>query len=382
LTAADEARVAPSRNTVSVAAGFAVGGCLTWNISNVGAVADPLARTYGTSLAVIGLLTTALFVTHLGAQLPSGMAADRFGARAVALASVGLVVAGNLIALATPQVALAALGRAVAGAGSGAAFVAGLDLVRAGGGGPVAQGVYGGSTMAGGGLALMTVPALTDAAGWRTPYWTAITLALAAALPTLAARTSSRTVHERAVRADLARLLPLGALQAASFGLSVVAGNWVVTLLEREGAGSTLAGSAGGLILFAGVVTRPAGGLAVRRRPELVRPAVVASIAAGVLGAALLAVGASLWLSTIGALVLGLAAGLPFASVFAAAVRLQPQAPAAAIGFVNGCAILVVLVGTPIAGLAFSLPGDGRIAFGVIAGLWGGALVALRRTPL
>jgi len=382
LTATGEASLAPSRSTVSVAAGLAVGGCLTWNISNVGAVADPLAHTYGTSLAVIGLLTTALFVTHLAAQLPSGIAADRFGARAVALASVGFVIAGNLIALAAPQVALAALGRAVAGAGSGAAFVSGLDLVRAGGGGPLAQGLYGGSTMAGGGLALMTVPALTDAAGWRTPYWTAIVLATAAALPTLAARSVRHASHERALRGELVQLLPLGALQASSFGLSVVAGNWVVTLLEREGAGSTLAGIAGSLILFAGVITRPAGGLAVRRHPELVRPAVIASIAAGALGAALLATDVSLWLSTIGALILGLAAGVPFAAVFATAVRLVPHAPAAAIGLVNGCAVLAILIGTPVAGLAFSLPGDGRIAFAAIAVLWGGALVALRRTPV
>ena len=28
------------------AAGLAVGGCLTWNVSNVGAVADPLAEQY------------------------------------------------------------------------------------------------------------------------------------------------------------------------------------------------------------------------------------------------------------------------------------------------------------------------------------------------
>jgi MFS family permease len=332
--------------------------------------------------STILLLTTALFVSHLAAQVPSGIAADRLGARTVALASVLFVLAGNLIALASPDVALAALGRVVTGVGSGAGFVAGLDLVRAGGGGPLAQGLFGGSTMAGGGLALMTVPGLTDAAGWRTPYWTAIVLAGAAAVPALASPNTRRTTHRRGGHAGLVRLLPLGALQALSFGLSVVAGNWVVTLLEREGASSTAAGLAGSLILFAGVLTRPAGGLAVHRRPELVRPAVTASIVAGALGAGLLAAGVSLWVSTVGALVLGLAAGIPFAPVFAAAVRLQPTAPAAAVGAVNGCAVLAMLVGTPVAGLAFSLPGDGRVAFAAVAVLWASALVVLRRTPL
>ena len=50
------------------------------------------------------------------------------------------------------------------------------------------RGLYGGATMVGGGLALMVVPPLTDATGWRAPYWTGAVLALAAALPVLAAR--------------------------------------------------------------------------------------------------------------------------------------------------------------------------------------------------
>ncbi|HEY4621571.1 MAG TPA: MFS transporter, partial [Gaiellaceae bacterium] len=156
-----------------IVAGIAVGGCLTWNISNVGAVADPLANTYGVSVAAVGLLTTSLFVTHLLAQLPAGRGADRFGARTVALAAIAAAVAGNALLVADDVFSLALLGRAVVGLGSGAGFIAGLDLVRAGGGGRVLQGFYGGATMAGGGLALMIVPPLTDATGWRAPYWTA-----------------------------------------------------------------------------------------------------------------------------------------------------------------------------------------------------------------
>ena len=57
------------------------------------------------------------------------------------------------------------------------------------------------------------------------------------------------------------RLLPLAAMHAASFGLSVVIGNWVVTLLHRAGGESAqVAGLAGGLVLFLGVISRPAGG--------------------------------------------------------------------------------------------------------------------------
>ena len=55
----------------------------------------------------------------------------------------------------------------------------------------------------------------------------------------------------------LGETVPLGVLQAATFGLAVVAGNWAVPLLERQGASSAAAGIAAGLILFAGIVTRP-----------------------------------------------------------------------------------------------------------------------------
>jgi predicted MFS family arabinose efflux permease len=365
---------------VAVVAGLAVGGCLTWNVSNVGAVADPLAATYGVSLAAVGLLTTALFVTHLAAQLPAGRGADRVGARAVALGAIGATVLGNSLLLADDSFALALIGRAIVGIGSGAGFVAGLDLVRIAGGGTALHGVYGGSTMVGGGLALMIVPSLTDATDWRAPYWTGALLAMVAAIPTLGAAGLPRVGHAGAWVLRDPRLFPLGVLQAATFGLAVVAGNWAVPLLERQGASSTAAGLAGGLILFIGIVTRPAGGLlaSTRHKGALVVLALVGVAA----GAALLSLELPLALTTLGALVLGLSAGLPFAVIFAAAQRARPDAPAAAVALVNACAVLTILVGTPLAGLAFELPGDGRIAFAAIAALSASALLALRSAEL
>lgn len=366
--------------TTAVVAGLAVGGCLTWSVANVGAVADPLAEAYGVSLPAIGLLTTALFVTALLAQLPAGRGADRHGARAVAFLAIGATLAGCALLLADDSFALALAGRALTGIGTGAGFVAGVDLVRAGGGGPLLQGLYGGATMVGGGLALMVVPPLTEATDWRAPYWTAAVLAIAAAVPLLLASDLPGLGHraDRVVRD--ARLVPLGVFQAATFGLAVVAGNWAVPLLERRGASAAGAGLAAGLILFAGIVTRPTGGWLAGREG---RRRVVASALVGVAaGAALLAVGGPLWLSGIGAAILGLGAGLPFAVVFAAAQRLRPDAPAAAISVVNATALLVILVGTPLAGLAFELPGDGSLGFAAVAVLAVAALLALRSARL
>jgi predicted MFS family arabinose efflux permease len=99
-------------------------------------------------------------------------------------------------------------------------------------------------------------------------------------------------------------------------------------------------------------------------------------------GALLLALGVSLAVSTIGAFVLGLMAGLPFAVIFAAAQRLRPDAPGSAIALVNGCAELTNHVGTPLAGLAFELPSDGRLAFAAIAVLAAAALIPLRTTRI
>jgi MFS family permease len=349
-------------------------------VTNVGAVADTAAGAYGVSLPAVGLLTTALFVTHLLVQLPAGRGADRYGARTVALLSIAAVLVGCTILLTSTSFGLALAGRAVVGLGSGAGFVAGLDLVRAGRGGPVLQGAYGGATMVGGGLALMVVPPLTETYGWRASYWSAAVLALVAAVPTLLAGGLPRVgyVATRVVRDP--RLLPLGVVQAASFGLAVVAGNWAVPLLERQGASIRAAGLAAGLILFAGIVTRPGGGwLAMREARRTLAAVALVGVATG---SAVLALSGPLWLSTLGALVLGLGAGLPFAVVFAAAQRIRPDAPGAAVATVNGAAILAILVGTPLAGLAFELPGDGSLAYVAMAILALAALGALRRAQL
>ncbi len=99
-------------------------------------------------------------------------------------------------------------------------------------------------------------------------------------------------------------------MHAASFGLSVVIGNWVGTLLERVGGESAhVAGVVGGLVLFLGVISRPAGGRLVDR-PAVVR----ASFVFGAVGIALLAVARPPALAVAAAAIVGLAAGIPFAS--------------------------------------------------------------------
>jgi nitrate/nitrite transporter NarK len=361
----------------------ALGLATGWSISNTGAVAQQLADSYGVALATVGLFTTALFVTHLLMQIPGGRASDRFGARRAGLAGLVIICIFNGLALVAPEPGLAIVSRAAIGVGTGLAFVAGSAYVRAVGGSPFAQGLFGGVGLAGGGLALAVVPPVESAIGWRAPYVTAL-FAAAGALLLLSAcpadTPSGRRLHGVSpgrVFGD-ARLYRLAVLYAASLGLSVVIGNWVVTLLDRHGGLSkTAAGAIGALTLVLGVVTRPLGGWILHAHPERTRAAVAASLAAGALGTLALATARPPALAAVGAALIGLAAGIPFSPAFTGAARARPDAPAASVGFVNGAASVVALVGTPLLGLAFSLPGDGRAGFVCLAALWVVALLAL-----
>jgi MFS family permease len=360
-----------------------LGAGVTWNISNVNPVADSLGPRYGVSLATVGLFTTALFITHLLAQLPSGRAADRFGARRIGFAAAGFVVAGNLVCLISPSPGLAVVGRGLVGIGSGSGFVAGADYMRSSNPSPFLQGVYGGATMAGGGLAIAIVPQLEPWLGWRTAYWTALVIGLAVALVLAAAPTDATRVPppQRGLVRDR-RLVALAVIHAATFGLSVVAADWAFELLTHHGHGRHASALISALFLLAGIITRPLGGLLVRQRPDLARAAVTGSLTVGSVSMLLLAFPLPLVVLGLAALAAGLAAGLPLATVFSRAQAAVPEAPAAAVGIVNAGAVLTIVIGVPLAGLSFSLPGDGRIGFAVIAALWASGLVALRRSAI
>jgi MFS transporter, NNP family, nitrate/nitrite transporter len=369
----------------AVLGGCALGLATGWNVANLGAIPSQLADSYGVSLAVVGLFTTALFVTHLAMQIPGGKASDRFGARRAGLVGLAITVAFNGLALVAPEPALAIVARGLIGIGTGLAFVAGSAYVRESGGSPFAQGLFGGVGLAGGGVALAVVSQLDGLLGWRAPYWTALVVGVAglAVLATAPAdRPRVRAERELDVPAGILRdrrLYRLAALYGASLGLSLLVGNWVVELLERNGdVAKGTAGAIGALTLLLGIVTRPLGGWILRERPAVTRVAVGASLAAGSAGTLLLAVAEPLAVAALGAVLIGLAAGIPFAPAFTGAALARPDAPAAAVGMVNGAASLVAIAGAPLLGLTFSLPGDGRIGFAVVAALW---LVALALLP-
>jgi cyanate permease len=352
--------------------GFGVGAAVGWNIAALGAVATRLSHAYDVRLATVGLFVTVQFVVHMAMQVPGGRMADRFGAQRSALAGLVVIAAGNAVSLASPMVALAFAGRAVVGLGTGIAFVSGSDYIRARAGSPFQQGVYGSASVLAPGIALAVVPAI---GGFRAPFETAIAVAAVSFAALAVAPRAARTLRHAGerVRGDLfrdGRLYHFGAIHAMSFGFSVVIGNWVVTLLEHHGQSRGVASAVGSLTLLLGFFTRIAGG-SLLSRPTASRW-VAGSLVAG--GAAAVALATPLPLAGLVAAsaVIGLAAGIPFAMAFSGAAAARPDAPGAAVGFVNALASLVIVVGTPLVGLTFSLPGDGRFGFvvmGILAAL-------------
>jgi MFS family permease len=361
-----------------------------YNIGNVGPAADVLAQAYDVHLGTVGLLATALFVTHLVMQIPGGRLVDRHGARLLGMYALAIIAVGNLLALLVESFASGVTGRLLAGLGTGIGFIAGSDYVRGTVGTASAQGFYGAAGVGGGGLAIAIVPLAIPALDWRAPYVTALVFALAVLVClTLAPRdrpaAERRREHARvpvaAVVSDR-RLYPLAIAHTASFGLSVIVGIWAVSLLRHDDYGRSLAGAVAALALLGGLVTRPIGGRLLQRRSETAIRFVGASMLAGAAGTVLLLLDLPLAVRVAGAALLGLAAGIPFAPAFAGAQVTRPDAPAAAIGFINSCATLLILVGTPLVGLTFGLPSHGRTGFVAIAVAWALAYLAVRPSKL
>jgi cyanate permease len=365
----------------SLGIGFAVG----WQVTELGAVATRLAHAYGVGLATIGLLTTAQFLVHMTMQIPGGRAADRFGAWTTGLVGLALMAAGNAISLIGPYLALAFLGRIVVGFGTGLAFVAGSDYIRARGGAPFLQGVYGSASVLSPGLAIAIVPGLATWVGFRAPYLSGVIVASAmAVLLAIAPRSrgAARHSNERLDRTMFRDhyLLRLAAIHAASFGFSVVVGDWVVTLLEHHGHSKEFAAAAGSLTLLLAFFSRIGGGVLLRRNDA--SRWVAASLVAGGVGAILLALPLPAPALVAAAALIGIASGVPFPMAFAGAQLDRPESPGAAVGFVNAWAAFVIVIGAPLVGVSFSLPGDGRAGFvilGILAAL--SALLTPRWRP-
>jgi MFS family permease len=169
-------------------------------------------------------------------------------------------------------------------------------------------------------------------------------------------------------------------VHVASFGFGIVLAAWTVPLLERAGHQRAIAGLLGGLVLLLGIASRPLGGMLARSRPDYVAALLVAALGLGATGTALLAIapGSSI-IALVGATLVGAATGVPFSAVIQYAAAARPEAPGAAVAAVNTVTVIAIVGLTPMLGLTFSLPGDGRIGVGALAVVWLVATAATAR---
>lgn len=355
-------------------AACAIGIGSSWNIANVGPAADPVAGHYGVAIAVVGLFTTAVFAGEFVSMSTIGRLLAARSARQLGIMAVALCVAGNLLTLLGGGVVAALALRLLVGIGVGYGFVCGTVYVQQLGGTALHQGLYGGVSLAAGGMAVAAVPPLVGALDWEAPFL----FAAAAGAATLPLIFLGREVRPAGGRPEMPffqllgdrRLIRFALIHAASFGLSIVLSNWVVNVLT-EGAefGEETAGLIGAAILVLGIFSRPGGGLLVHLRPAWARALLAMTVTAGATGSLLLGLAPALPLAVLGSVLVGIASGAPFGTLVDGIGRVFPDSPGAAFGAMNTYALVLIIVGTPLVGVTLTLPGDGLIGFAAAAGV-------------
>ncbi|MDB5599237.1 MAG: hypothetical protein JWN71_1281 [Xanthobacteraceae bacterium] len=96
--------------------------------NSVGVIAPDLAAELGLSASEIGVLSSVFFLVFAGAQLPLGVALDRFGPRRCMLACAGIAVAGAVVFAQAHTPTGLIVGRILLGLGSSSSFMAPLAL--------------------------------------------------------------------------------------------------------------------------------------------------------------------------------------------------------------------------------------------------------------
>ncbi len=357
----------------ALVSGCAAGFAFSANYTNHAPMIATLRGAFHFDQAAAGLLTTGVFLSHAVMQTPGGRLADRFGPIRVMGAALAWVAIANLaIAFAGAYWQLL-FWKLFAGIGTGACFTAGAKYIVGEFKGPdlhVAQGYYGGAIVLGSGFVLFAVPRLLDAFGWRGAFvCCALISAAVFAWWMAAAPHPSRKAPASGSFFDMLRhgqLWLLGVTQMAAFGLVMVVGAWITTLLRNTfQMPLRTAGLIGAVVLLLGMISRPLGGWLAHR--VSIRHLVGGSLLLNAAACAALGASPSLPLAFAAIIALGFGCGLPYACVFNRAAALYPASAGSAMGFVNTIGIAMILAGAPAVGYLADFTGNFRVSFYALA---------------
>lgn len=354
----------------------------------------PLIPTFvadlGLTYAAAGTIQTAYFWTYTAAQIPIGVVADRWGSRRVMMASMAMLVAGAIaFALSRTYVELVAA-RMLVGLGAAAVWVPSMRLItewfpqeergRA-------TGLLSAGGGFGGTVALVIVPWVASAFGWRIAYGVlAAPAVLVLLLIGLVIRGGGTRAGVAAPRAagSLGRVLRTRALWPLNLAVLCSYGGYFSFLtflpsflVRRMALSDTQAGLVTGLITTGTIVSWPlAGALSDRMRRR--KPIYLVSQATSALACvafALVVPRAGAGAAAVAALTAGLLIGgmiLPFVSI----VEMFPQELAAtAAGVTNAACFVGGMVLPIVLGRVVDVTGSFAAAFLVAAAVQGIACV-------
>lgn len=175
----------------------------------VGPLVPALVEDFGTTRAAVGAVLTGMWVAYALVQLPSGVAADRYGGRTVVAWSLALAAVAGVLLAAAPTFPAFAGAAVLLGAGSGLYYNAGTALLDdAFGNVGTAVGVHRIGGRLAGFLAPPVAAGVAASAGWRAGLLVAALGAVPALVAVRAAIPSGGGTGRRRIAAPGERAVP------------------------------------------------------------------------------------------------------------------------------------------------------------------------------
>ncbi len=345
---------------------------------NLTPVLPLLQISYGVTNAQMGLLVTALILTHSLVQVPSGLVVDKIGVRIGVSLALGLGFLGSLFSIFSSNFGFLLAMRLLTGIGTGLSFVAGLHYGTAHAREEQkiqVQAIFGGLINVGSTIPFFTSSFLLKYDGRLIHLFTSLFFFLPLIAVLIWGKEPKKT--EKISRTHVARVFrarttwTLGFCHAVFFGGMMAIGTWISSYLMRsQGSlkGLSWVGLLGGMVIGISAAGRFLGALT----PSRVRPQTLISWALVLLVLSYGGLGVSQGL-TPGLTLLGIAAlmnSITFGSVFYLAYRYSPPSVAGtAVGMVNFIASIGAFLFPVIFGYFLDLTETFKISFFFLAAL-------------